>query len=170
MNTQTLTTEVVFRRPFVLGGLDGIQPPGSYAVETYSELLDIPNAVAYRRLSTSIELHAQPAGIIRRAIIDPTELGEALRRDSDPEAMPAATVLQPDTCLSQLTPRRSPTAALAGVKSLMTGHDAVEWRHHVPSRRSEPTGGWRQWILFNTNELTWLALVFGGLLLLRLGS
>jgi hypothetical protein len=89
MNTQTLTSEVVFRQPFALSGL-GIQPAGTYTIETYSELLDIPTAVAYRRLSTSIELHAQPAGIIRRATIDPAELEEALRLEAASESLPGS--------------------------------------------------------------------------------
>lgn len=81
MTTMTTTTEVVFRRPFKLRGLDGLQPPGTYRIESYVELLDRPATTAYRRLETSIELHAQPPGITRIATIDPSDLDEALRVD-----------------------------------------------------------------------------------------
>jgi hypothetical protein len=37
----------------------------------------------------------------------------------------------------------------------------------TPSRRSE--GAWRQWISLNGNELTWIAILLGGLFLLGMG-
>lgn len=88
MITHTRLSHVEFRRPFRLTGLDGLQPPGIYTIESYSELLDTISAVVSRRLSTSIELHAQPAGIVRRVTIDPAELETALKKDADEEASP----------------------------------------------------------------------------------
>lgn len=96
MNMLTCVSEVVFRQRFFLNGLDGSQPPGTYRVETYSELLDTSSVVAYRRLSTAIELHSQPAGIIRTATIDPADLEEALRRDAATQSMLPLASMQED--------------------------------------------------------------------------
>lgn len=161
MNTRTLTTEVVFRRPFLLGGLDGVQSPGTYRIETYSELVDVPSAVAYRRLSTSIELHDQPVGTTRTATIDPAELDEALRLDAAPEAAPViAPVIASKPANTKMASTGAPTApAPAAAK-----HAEVEWHHHVAGGR-ERRSPWSQWLSLNTNELVWIALVFGGLLL-----
>jgi len=167
MNTQTLTTEVVFRRPFVLGGLDGIQPPGTYKIETYSELVDSPTVVAYRRVATSIELHNQPVGTIRTATIDPAELEEALRLDAAPEVGRAAAVRQTGSGTSQRTPARSHAALWLSPISAISRNDAVQWYHHVTGGSSERH--WKQWISLNANELTWIALVIGGLFLLSFG-
>lgn len=158
MNTQTLTTEVVFRRPFLIGGLDGVQSPGTYRIETYSELLDIPSAIAYRRLSTSIELHNQPLGIIRTATIDPAELDEALRQDAAPEAGPAVAIAPVDTRVSGADARAAPIPAVSR-------RAAVEWHHYVAGGRQQ-NGRWSQWLSLNANGLLWIALVFGGLLLM----
>ena len=81
-NTRTIRTSVLFRRPFRLGGLNGVQPPGLYTVEAYDHLIDSVSVIAYRRVSTSIELHGQPAGITRTVTIDPEELAMALKQDA----------------------------------------------------------------------------------------
>jgi hypothetical protein len=83
-NTRTISTNVEFRHPFTLTGLDGPQPPGVYRVETYERLLDTVSFTAYQRISTSLELHGPSAGMIRTATIDPDELATALARDSAP--------------------------------------------------------------------------------------
>ena len=166
MNTQTLTSEVVFRQPFVLSGLDGVQAPGLYKIETYSELLDIPTAVAYRRLSTSIELHAQAAGIIRRATIDPAELEEALRLDAASEPLPAVVApMRARHGTLQSTPAGSPIPS--HTKQTASGHNAVEWHRYTVGGVSRSL--WRQWVSLNANELTWIGLVVGGLLILSVG-
>ena len=36
---RTTTKTVVFHRPFAIGGVDGLLPPGSYAVEMEEELI-----------------------------------------------------------------------------------------------------------------------------------
>lgn len=158
MNTQTLTTEVVFHRSFVLDGLDGTQAPGTYRVGTYSELLDVPSAVAYRRLSTSIELHNQPAGTVRTATIDPANLEEALRLDAElPVTVMASRpgITPPDVSSSSLIgplpePRSDSVHGLHLARGVSSGHR------------------WRQWLSNNANELAWIALVFGGLFILNL--
>lgn len=89
LNSRTIRKDVEFRRPFILSGLDGPQPPGIYRVETHERLLDTVSVTAYQRVTTSIELHGQAAGIIRTATIDPEELEAALARDALPgEANP----------------------------------------------------------------------------------
>lgn len=52
--TRTTVRMFVFARPFVLAGIDGIQPAGQYAVEIDEE--EIPNLsfTAYRRVETRI--------------------------------------------------------------------------------------------------------------------
>ncbi len=165
MNSRTLTSEIVFRRSFVLNGLDGVQPPGTYRIQTYSELLDIPTVVAYRRLSTSIELHAQPAGIIRTATIDPLELEAALRRDATSDVVSTIALAQDDTNKV----RRLPASVLAGIqmapeKMFARRRNAVEWYRYVASRE----GAWQRWISLNANELSWIALIVVGFLLMRI--
>lgn len=71
-----------FRHPFTLTGLDGLQPPGIYRIETFERLLDTVSIAAYQRVSTSIELHGQFAGITLTATVDPDELMAALAQDS----------------------------------------------------------------------------------------
>ena len=81
LNTRTQNSSVHFRKAFALSGLDGMQPPGIYHLQRYEILLDTITAPAYRHMSTTIELHDQPAGVIRTATVDPLELDEALARD-----------------------------------------------------------------------------------------
>ena len=77
--TRTLSRLVVFRRPFVLSGLDPLQPAGTYRVDTDEEQLDTLTVVAWRRTATVIQL--ERAGITVHLAVDPTELHEALMRD-----------------------------------------------------------------------------------------
>lgn len=90
MTSRTRTETVIFRRPFVLAGIDGVQPAGRYTVETDEELLPTMSSTAYRRLATWFRLpalppDAQPArGSTQAAPIDPIELSAALARDAAP--------------------------------------------------------------------------------------
>ncbi len=63
--------------------MDGVQPAGSYTVETEDEFLGKEVFLAYRRRATLIHVHAitgtPPA--TRTVKIDPEELDAALRRD-----------------------------------------------------------------------------------------
>lgn len=84
MTIRTSSKIVTFEQPFILKGFDATQPAGSYVVATEEELLDSVSLPAYRRLSTSIELHT-PAGNVGRTeivTIDPDELDTALARDA----------------------------------------------------------------------------------------
>lgn len=76
------SVEFVF--PFLLGGVDGLQPAGVYEVETVEEQIDGLSFIAYRRLSTTIALRPGVSSMRVRQIteIDPTDLAVALERDA----------------------------------------------------------------------------------------
>jgi hypothetical protein len=87
MALRTRSETVTFCRPFVLEGLDGVQPAGRYTVETDEELLPTVSHTAYRRLATWFRLPALSAdggstgGRSQVAAIDPIELDAALASD-----------------------------------------------------------------------------------------
>jgi hypothetical protein len=83
MATRTTIISVTFKRPFVLGDFDEVQPAGAYRVETDEELLDGLSFPAYRRTLTLLHLHAQPGhpGRTQMLEIDPKDLEAALERD-----------------------------------------------------------------------------------------
>jgi hypothetical protein len=74
---------VTFSRPFSLVDVDGMQPAGTYRVQTVEVTLDNLSFLAYRRISTTIELPGVGAGSSRRQVvtIDPLDLDAALKRD-----------------------------------------------------------------------------------------
>jgi len=88
MTLRTRSDTVTFDRPFVLTGVDGVQPAGTYTVETDEELLPTLSLTAYRRLATWLRLPAlSPAAKsaparTQVAAIDPLELQAALARDA----------------------------------------------------------------------------------------
>ena len=88
MMTRTITTTVTFGRPFALIGLEGVQPAGTYAVETDEELIPSLSFTAYRRTATWLRLPGRregtepPTGLSEVVAIDPVELDRALTRDS----------------------------------------------------------------------------------------
>ena len=81
---------MTFRRPFFLNGFDRPQAGGTYTVETEEELLDGMSFPAYRRISTSIHLHAQPGTpmMTETVSVDPEELEAALARDASAATAP----------------------------------------------------------------------------------
>ena len=81
---RTTLTTITFLRPFSLADIDGVQPAGSYTVETMDTTLDHLSFIAYRRVSTSIMLPAVGAAARQRQLIfiDPLELEAALKRDA----------------------------------------------------------------------------------------
>ena len=84
MAGRTTRMSVTFSRPFSLVDVDGIQPAGTYRVQTVEVTLDNLSFLAYRRVSTTIELpRVGGAGSGRRQVvtIDPLELDAALKRD-----------------------------------------------------------------------------------------
>ena len=79
---------MTFSRPFSLSDLDGIQPAGTYRIQTLDVALDSLSFLAYRRVSTTIELPSVGVAGSRRHVIaiDPLELETALHRDSTDNA------------------------------------------------------------------------------------
>lgn len=82
MLTRSQRTTVVFRRPFVLKGLDRPQPAGTYDIDTEEELLEGLSFPAYRRVSTTMTPRGQARGAVLQAqLVDPAELEKALEAD-----------------------------------------------------------------------------------------
>ena len=84
MPERTTLTTVTFLRPFSLTDVDGVQPAGTYTVETVDTTLDNLSFIAYRRVSTSIMLPALGAAARQRQVIfiDPLELEVAVKQDA----------------------------------------------------------------------------------------
>ena len=89
MNRTTLTHVVLTRtRPFSLTGLDGLQPAGTYTIETEEELLEGLSFPAYRRTGTVMLLPAKPGSMItgQAVAVDPAELDAIVQSSkTDPE-------------------------------------------------------------------------------------
>ena len=84
---------VTFSQPFSLADIDGIQPAGTYRVQTVDVSLDNLSFLAYRRVSTTIELPSVGTASLRRQVmtIDPLELEAALTRDAGANPIATAT-------------------------------------------------------------------------------
>jgi hypothetical protein len=84
MLTRTITSTVTFARPFHVSGIDGMHPAGTYVVETDEELVEPLSFVAYRRVSTTIQLPPESGrtGCVETYVIDPAALTAALARDA----------------------------------------------------------------------------------------
>jgi len=139
MTMRTTSSTVTFIHPFNLSGIDKEQPAGTYTVETDEELLQALSLPAYKRISTLIRLPARPRSTMVTQIVEinPQELAAALTRDA-----------QPDETIPQL----------------MRGASVVR-RKNKASRMEIIREGWQHWVTLNANDLTWTALVFGGVLL-----
>jgi hypothetical protein len=87
MSVRTTSRSVTFRRTFSLQGVDGMQPPGTYTVETDEELIPSLTILAYRRIATTITLPVRNRGVVARQMstIDPADLEAALARDLQTE-------------------------------------------------------------------------------------
>src|SRR5579864_5645949 len=97
MVTRTRSQEVVFRRPFVLSGLNSLQPAGTYIVDTEEEQLDTPTVLAWRRTATVVQL--KRGDTTEYLNVDPVELHEALMRDG---AQPDHSTPSPSSPKSRL--------------------------------------------------------------------
>lgn len=89
MTVRTRTTTVTFLRPFVIGDMDEVLPPGDYQVETDAELIEGVSFLAYRRVSVRIHLPS-PSGnpaLMRTVVLSPEVLDatllEAFRENID---------------------------------------------------------------------------------------
>jgi len=139
MSVRTTSKTVTFTHPFNLSGMEEMQPAGTYTVETDEELLQTSSIPAYRRISTLMRLTTRPRGTALTQIVEvnPLELAAVLARDAQPhETMPQPTRGQ-----------------------------GVGRRESKASRIEIIRDGWQQhWVTLNANELTWTALVIGGVL------
>jgi len=138
MTVQTTSKTVTFTRPFNLSGIDEVQPAGTYTVETDEELLQTSSLPAYKWVSTLMRLPSRPTGTMLTQIVEvnPLELAAALERD----AQPAETTPQP------------------------TRGGGLVRRNSTASRMGTIREGWQYWVTLNANDLTWTALVIGGVL------
>jgi hypothetical protein len=84
MPTRTLSTSVTFRKPFRLSAVDGLQPAGTYRIETDEHQIDGLSFNAFQHQSTTLFLPADPKpGVTRQSVqIDRAELADALARDA----------------------------------------------------------------------------------------
>lgn len=81
MTMRTTSRAVTFTRPFILSGMDGVQPAGTYTVATEEQLLQDVSFPAYRRISTVIVLPSQSARAVWTQVVDinPVELKAILK-------------------------------------------------------------------------------------------
>lgn len=84
MSTRTTQTSVTFTRPFTLSSVEGLQPAGTYQLETEEEEIEGLSFSAFRRMTMVLFLPADPApGATRQVVqVDPEELSEALLADA----------------------------------------------------------------------------------------
>jgi hypothetical protein len=136
MTVRTTSRTVTFTPN--LSGVDGVQPAGAYTVETDEELLQTLSVLAYRRISTLVRLPARPTGPMLTQIVEinAVELAAVLARDAQP---------------NETTPQ-------------LTRGDGVVSREDTASRMGVIREGWKHWVTLNANDLTWTALVIGGVL------
>lgn len=87
MTMRTRTKRATFIQPFVLKGLEGVQPSGPYSVETREEPAGFFSFLRVKRTSTWIRVcrNHGVSGIHRTVNIDALNLATALTRDSVPE-------------------------------------------------------------------------------------
>ena len=135
---RTTSKTVTFTHPFYLSGTDGVQPAGTYTVETDEELLQPSSLPAYRRISTLTRLPSRSTGTVPTQIVEvnPGELAAALARDAQPDE----TVPQP------------------------AHNEDVVLRERVGGRMASFREGWKHWVALNATDLIWTALVTGGVL------
>lgn len=85
MTTQTRSKRVTFLRTFMLKALEGVQPAGTYSVETRQEYNRFLPFLGTNRTSTWIRICRNPGigGVLQVVNIDPLDLAAALMRDSE---------------------------------------------------------------------------------------
>jgi hypothetical protein len=91
MAGRTTRRSVTFSQPFSLSDIDGIQPAGTYRIQTVDVSLDSGSSPAYRRISTTIELPDVGTASLRRRVmtIDALELEAALTKDKAGNLIPS---------------------------------------------------------------------------------
>lgn len=81
MPIRTTRTQVIFKAPFSLPELDGLQRAGTYNVETEEEVIEGNQHTVYLRLATVLQIDS--LGSTRFVTIDPAGLEAALERDAE---------------------------------------------------------------------------------------
>lgn len=83
-SNRSRSKRVTFTRPFVLKGLEGAQPSGTYSVETREEHAGFFSIFFAKQTSTWIRICRNPGiyGVLRIVNIDPLDLAAALMRDA----------------------------------------------------------------------------------------
>lgn len=83
MPDRTKRSIVHFSSPFTIAGLEGIHPPGDYAVVEDEDLIETLSWQGYRRVATFIHLPAiATRSSVRQMVpIEHAELEAALERD-----------------------------------------------------------------------------------------
>ena len=84
MTIRTVETTVTFLHPFTLSSVDGLQPAGTYRLDTDEKQTDGLSFVLFQRLTTMLYLSANPGqGQMGEAVrVDPAELAAALEADA----------------------------------------------------------------------------------------
>src|SRR6478609_970536 len=103
MLTRTSHSQVSFRRPFRLSGMDALAPAGTYALDVEEERLDMLTVEAWRQTAMILQITA--AGITEYLAVDPQELREAMERDGDDRGDPSVV---PNTRRRELPRLRRP--------------------------------------------------------------
>lgn len=83
---------VTFTRSFVLKGLEGRHPPGTYSLETREKRPGFLSFLPGKRTSTWIQICRNSGidGVLQMVNIDPVDLAAALKRDAVPAAIGGA--------------------------------------------------------------------------------
>src|SRR5690242_8874686 len=137
MTASTPSRTVTFLHPFNLSGIDEVQPAGTYTVETDEELLQPSSLPAYRRIATLLRLERNTGAVLTQIVeTNPVELAAALAIDAQ---------------LDETVPQRAHSEPVVSRKRA---------RGRIDSFRE----GWKDWVTFNATDLTWMALVIGGVL------
>jgi hypothetical protein len=137
MIVRTTSKTVTFMHPFSLSGTDGVQPAGTYTVETDEELLQASSIPAYRRIATWLRLERTTARVLTQIVqTNPMELAEALERDAQPD-------------------ETAPQRAFSKV---------VVSRNRPLGRMESFHQGWNHWVTLNATDVIWTVLVIGGVL------
>ena len=79
-----------FLHAFTLEGVDGQLPAGTYSIETIEEPIEGLSFLAYRRVSTTIELVTGGGATLSRQVvtIDPRDLEAAEKKDVEAQHVP----------------------------------------------------------------------------------
>ena len=79
MTTRTTQRFVTFKQPFALDVIEGLIPAGVYLIETDEESIDAASRLAWRKVATTIHVHAN--GAVQAVPITSAQLDALLSRD-----------------------------------------------------------------------------------------